>query len=126
MFGLAISINANKGVQIRPIPIFWISAVGVLGVAFVTWELKHNRARKTLLPATFGHLQTMVDLIDEWHDKMYWGDKSGADCGIGHAGTSNNQNGVKGIDTSKTYGGQACCICHPLESGYFESLSYVY
>ncbi|THU98981.1 hypothetical protein K435DRAFT_856085 [Dendrothele bispora CBS 962.96] len=113
MFGLAISINANKGVQIRPVPIFWISVVGVLGVAFVTWELKHNPARKILLPATFGHLQTMVDLIDEWHDEMYWGDKS--EAGFGHAGTSENQNSVKKIDTSKEYGGQACRICHPLQ-----------
>ena len=49
-------------------------------------------------PSTFGHLQTLVDLIDEWpgkDDRMFWGDKGplgrtaaeGGQIEIRHAGT---------------------------------------
>ncbi|THU79289.1 hypothetical protein K435DRAFT_698128, partial [Dendrothele bispora CBS 962.96] len=111
MFGLAVNISANKGLQVRPVPIFWVSAVGVLGAAFITWQLKIKI--NTYLPATFGHLQTMVDLIDEWDEKIYWGDKS-IGYKQGHAGTS-TQNApyrVVEIFKSKSYGGQDCTICH--------------
>ncbi|THU98980.1 hypothetical protein K435DRAFT_795264 [Dendrothele bispora CBS 962.96] len=68
MFGLEVNISANKGLQVRPVPIFWVSAVlGVPGAAFITWQLKIKI--NTYLPTTFGHLQTMVDLIDEWGEK---------------------------------------------------------
>lgn len=39
-------------------------------------------------PATYGHIQTLADLIDDWSETIYWGDKgviSGLD--IRHAGT---------------------------------------
>ena len=38
------------------------------------------------LPATFGHLQTLADLIDEWDNRMFWGHK--ADGNPNYAGTS--------------------------------------
>jgi len=34
-------------------------------------------------PATYGHLPTLVNLVDEWCETMFWGHK-----GNGHAGTS--------------------------------------
>lgn len=37
-------------------------------------------------PATYGHLQTLADLIDEWHPTLYWGDKTAN--AINYAGTS--------------------------------------
>lgn len=40
------------------------------------------------LPATYGHLQTLTNLVDEWHKVMFWGHKSEAENGICHAGTS--------------------------------------
>ncbi|KAL9620129.1 MAG: hypothetical protein Q9160_005335 [Pyrenula sp. 1 TL-2023] len=49
-------------------------------------------------PATWGHLQTLIDLIDDWGDRegegrLFWGDKGdgGRRDGIRHAGTSSNQ-----------------------------------
>lgn len=37
-------------------------------------------------PATYGHIQTLADLVDEWSPTRYWGHKSGdpLEC---HAGT---------------------------------------
>ena len=42
-------------------------------------------------PATFGHVQTLVDLVDEWYLLMFWGDKGLREEGdeIRHAGTAN-------------------------------------
>ena len=37
-------------------------------------------------PATYGHLQSLADLIDEWHPTIYWGHKVDGD--ICRAGTS--------------------------------------
>ncbi|KAK7454105.1 hypothetical protein VKT23_011617 [Stygiomarasmius scandens] len=109
LFGLAANISADRGLQIRPVPVFWVTAAGVLGASYITYFLK--RKIKTPLPTTFGHLQTMVDLVDEWHERMYWGDKSiGYQCG--HAGTSNTKYRVVGIIQSKSYGGQKCIFCH--------------
>jgi hypothetical protein len=41
-------------------------------------------------PATFGHNQTLMDLVDEWHLLLVWGDKgvSGEGEEIRHAGTA--------------------------------------
>ncbi|THU98979.1 hypothetical protein K435DRAFT_856083 [Dendrothele bispora CBS 962.96] len=108
-FGLAVGISADKGLQILPVPIFWVSVAGVAGAIYMTCYLKMKI--KTSLPATFGHLQTMVDLIDEWHEKMYWGDKS-IGYQQGHAGTSGSPYCVVKIMESKTYGGQDCAVCH--------------
>ena len=56
-------------------------------------------------PATFGHLQTLVDLIDVWPEKgevMYWGDK-GVDGreGVRRAGTATVR--LEGVDLDKEY-----------------------
>lgn len=41
-------------------------------------------------PATFGHVQTLVDLVDELSLLMFWGDKGLMEEGdeIKHAGTA--------------------------------------
>ncbi|KAJ7742561.1 hypothetical protein B0H16DRAFT_1562979 [Mycena metata] len=41
---------------------------------------------RTFQPATFGHIQTSVNAIDDWSEVMYWGHKVGGD--VCHAGTS--------------------------------------
>lgn len=38
-------------------------------------------------PAAFGHIQTLVDAIDVWAPKMYWGYKA-SNKSAGHAGAS--------------------------------------
>ena len=40
-------------------------------------------------PVAYGHVQTIIDLIDSWHEEMHWGHKSEDDESVCHAGTSN-------------------------------------
>ncbi|KAK3174149.1 hypothetical protein OEA41_001393 [Lepraria neglecta] len=51
-------------------------------------------AMTNVVPAAWGHLQTLADLIDDWGDgqveKLYWGDKGQNSDGTRHAGTSND------------------------------------
>jgi hypothetical protein len=57
-------------------------------------------------PATYGHLQTLVDLVDEWpffDGKLYWGHKGVGRDGIGHAGTASI--GLKAVKHSISYMG---------------------
>ncbi|KAL3478494.1 hypothetical protein BJX99DRAFT_104630 [Aspergillus californicus] len=70
------------------------AVLAVLVAAFATY-LAFKRS-KGYQPAAMGHLQTLVDLIDDWKadqdGRMWWGDKtSGGDLGTGlarHAGTA--------------------------------------
>ncbi|KAL5503924.1 hypothetical protein ACEPAH_7996 [Sanghuangporus vaninii] len=82
LFGLAVGVNADAGFQIRPVQMLYVSLAETACASHLTLGGKLNRPQ-TSQPSTYGHLQTLVDLIDEWHEKMYWGHK-----GPGHAGTS--------------------------------------
>ncbi|KAJ7700394.1 hypothetical protein B0H17DRAFT_1195797 [Mycena rosella] len=37
-------------------------------------------------PAVYGHIQTLVNVVDDWSPVMYWGHKTGRE--VCHAGTS--------------------------------------
>ena len=75
------------------------------------------------LPATFGHLQTMADLIDDWDDRMFWGHKE--DGMPNYAGTS-----AKRLDMPKRgelYGGVAGISRETLAQGIsMENLAAAY
>ncbi|KAI5119841.1 hypothetical protein M0805_008407 [Coniferiporia weirii] len=86
LFGLAVSVDAKSGVRICPVQILYVSILGTVGVVAVTVSGRHMPY--TRQPSTYGHLQTLVNLVDEWHRKMYWGHKEVSCTGIGHAGTS--------------------------------------
>lgn len=66
-------------------------AIGVIALALLATCLAiyHPRGR---MPSTFGHLQTLVDLIDNWGDgdvrMLFWGDKGEQEDGTRYAGTS--------------------------------------
>ena len=76
----------NVGIQVllRPIQIFYLTlctAILALIATFICFRRPEGPQ-----PATYGHLQTLADLIDEWSPHMYWGHKAvGNVC---HAGTS--------------------------------------
>lgn len=87
VYGLAMFISYS-GLMMYPPQIVYLTILWWILLCFVT----HVRVRKPKgpLPATYGHLKTLADLVDEWSDKMYWGhkgDEVGADE-ICHAGTS--------------------------------------
>jgi hypothetical protein len=60
-------------------------------------------------PSTWGNLQTLVDLIDDWDtDKdgeFWWGDKGVRPGGIRHAGTSKTRDHLGAIDMNAFYSG---------------------
>lgn len=88
VYGLAMSPQSEYGLIFRAVDIFYlaigVAALATFGTAIVLWPPKGPQ------PATFGHIQRLVHLIDEWPEKgesVYWGHKSIVD-GFGHAGTS--------------------------------------
>jgi hypothetical protein len=88
LYGLIFMVDLNAGLVFLPPQIFYLTAgaavLAVFSSIITFWRYKGPQ------PATFGHLQSLVDLIDEWpeaKDRVYWGDK-GDKAGVAHAGTS--------------------------------------
>lgn len=73
LFGLSINNDFKLGVNMYPPQIFYFTAFALMVAVFATYV--SARRPVGMLPATFGHLQTMADLIDEWEDRMFWGHK---------------------------------------------------
>jgi hypothetical protein len=89
LFGNAISYAYNWGVFLRPPPLLYLSMGSFLLSAFVTYVCFRRPGGEQ--PATFGHIQTLVNLVDVWHLELFWGDKGAARDGpegIRHAGTA--------------------------------------
>lgn len=90
VFGLSIQLYGNYGLFIRPVQIFYLALLMALLATFVTY-LSFKRP-KGPQPATYGHFQTLMDLIDENvsnKDRMFWGHKYiDEDTQAAHAGVS--------------------------------------
>ncbi|KAH8698632.1 hypothetical protein BGW36DRAFT_426327 [Talaromyces proteolyticus] len=60
-------------------------------------------------PATYGHIQTIADLIDDWtlneNGRFWWGDK-GCTEGVRHAGMSSKKTGLGQIQMNTPYAGE--------------------
>ncbi|KUJ12849.1 uncharacterized protein LY89DRAFT_737754 [Mollisia scopiformis] len=58
-------------------------------------------------PATYGHFQTLVDLIDDWSvdekGLFWWGDKGVGFDGIRHVGTSSSRQDIGKIQMDAVY-----------------------
>jgi hypothetical protein len=72
-----VGVGGNASILFNPVPLFVLAgASGLLLVfaVYLTW-----RRPKGPQPATFGHLQTLVDLIDDWgmgnQGRLWWGAK---------------------------------------------------
>ncbi|KAI5119839.1 hypothetical protein M0805_008405 [Coniferiporia weirii] len=97
LFGLAVSVDAKSGFQVCPVQILYVTVFGTAGVILIT-AVGRFRPR-TNQPSTYGHLQTLTNLVDEWHGRMFWGHKGvsiatgigdedvSLNTRIGHAGT---------------------------------------
>lgn len=77
VYGLAVSPYFSTGVLMRVPQIYYLSIGACALASFVSlcvfWRPSGPQ------PATFGHIQTLVNLIDEWprnEQKMYWGRKT--------------------------------------------------
>jgi hypothetical protein len=87
LFGLSINNDFILGVNMYPPQIFYFTGFALMVAIFATYV----SLRRPLgpMPATFGHLQTMADLIDEWDNRMFWGHKEDGYGGApNYAGTS--------------------------------------
>lgn len=94
LFGFAMTVDYGQGVLMRPPQIVYLTVAWLLFVVFLAAVTMKRPAG--CLPTAYGHLQTMVDVADEWNERMYWGDKgllADGDTGAGmrHAGTSSEQ-----------------------------------
>lgn len=87
-----------------------IYAVLAIVVAAMATFLALRRPRGCQ-PATMGHLQTLVDLVDDWKtgegSRMWWGDKTQLETDeVRHAGTSCDNSLLLPIDRNAKYAGR--------------------
>ena len=103
LYGLGFFVS-RAGLSFNPLPLFALS--GLMTILAVTSFISARSKPRGPLPSTFGHLQTLVDLIDNWGDgtgrRLWWGDKGIAfeDCWgleIRRVGTSASKHGVSKI-----------------------------
>ena len=88
LFSLIFFIDISNGLTFGAAQVLYLTAglifVSIFSSVIMFWRYKGPQ------PATFGHLQSLVDMMDEWpeaKDRAYWGDK-GETAGVAKAGTS--------------------------------------
>jgi hypothetical protein len=102
MFGLAINLQFQLGVNMHPPQIFYFSAfslaAAIFGLLLSVWR------PAGYLPAAYGHIQTIADVVDEWADSgaMFWGEKKAGNPG--YTGTSTHR--LRQPNENMWYGGQ--------------------
>ena len=76
LFGQSVNLSYELGVNMYWPPLVWLAAANTVTFLFIL-HLATRRPRGPL-PAAYGHLQTIVDVIDEWPETkcMFWGHKS--------------------------------------------------
>jgi hypothetical protein len=89
LYGMSVNVFTFPGSDVnnlvmRPAQIIYLTVGLCLLCIFVTFLAL--RRPKGPLPATFGHLQTMANIVDEWDDVLFWGHKGKGE--VNHAGTS--------------------------------------
>ncbi|KZP21091.1 hypothetical protein FIBSPDRAFT_931911 [Athelia psychrophila] len=92
LFGLAMNARAKADpldsilLTINIVNQIWNLAIALIVVTIGMSFLAFYRPRG-LQPVTFGHIQTLADVIDVWAPRIWWGYKVTNES-IGHAGTS--------------------------------------
>ncbi|KAI5119840.1 hypothetical protein M0805_008406 [Coniferiporia weirii] len=109
LFGLAVSVDINSGFWVFPVQLLYVAILGSVGMTLLTYVGHHKP--HSYQPSTYGHFQTLTNLIDEWHETMYWGHKTTPSVyegnrEIGHAGTSANK--LKSVKLKLEYGSTHC------------------
>ena len=85
-----MAYSYNWGIFLRTPQLLYLTIGSVLLATLVIFvALQRPKGNQ---PATYGHLQTLVDLVDDWHLMMFWGDKGLSGMSqteeVRHAGTS--------------------------------------
>ena len=104
LFGLSLGFGTTDygefELSFNCVPLFAVAGVMAALLGLVAWvEFKRPQGPQ---PAAFGHLQTLVDLIDDWGEgkggKLFWGVKNES-C----VGTSRRKDGIQDIDWDRCY-----------------------
>jgi hypothetical protein len=106
LFGLSVNVSYFLGINMYPSQIFYLTASALVVALLATyWSIRRPAGPQ---PAAYGHLQTLSDLIDDWHHCMYWGQKAAGVPGYtpAYAGTSSDSTRVRDIDMAMEYGGE--------------------
>ena len=86
------------------VPTSCLAAVAIV-LTGITWY-EACRSPRGPQPSTYGHLQTLAELVDEWGggERLYWGDKGVTSGGLlRRAGTSGNSDAVGPIHFDAEY-----------------------
>lgn len=95
LFGSSLSTSNTAGTSAAYMNNRFIFplAVAILILATLATLLARHRPYG-VIPSTWGHIQTLANLIDDWGDgtvdKLYWGDKGLGQNGTRHAGTASD------------------------------------
>lgn len=89
LFGWAVSAAAGYGIWIRGVLVFYLAA-GTVAVAIFTTLVARSRPVGPQ-PSSYGHVQTLADLVDEWSIRLFWGHKKDRSGAAAHAGTSSRR-----------------------------------
>lgn len=87
LYGLGNTCYAGEHPIMRPAQLMWMTLTFLVLAVFGTSIARYRRTGPQ--PVTYGHLQTVIDLVDDWHEELHWGHKSEDSNGVCHAGTSN-------------------------------------
>lgn len=106
LFGSSIQVDYAQGVLMRVPQVTYLTVAWAIVLVFVTVVTFYKP--KGYLPATYGHLQTMLDIADDLGpEPMYWKDKGEIDL----------HQGVPGIEWSNVIGGSYSQVRHAGTSG---------
>jgi hypothetical protein len=97
MFGLAF--NTNLLVMSNLIPLCVLAIIMLLLALFSEYQVR--RRPKGPQPCTFGNIAKLAGLVDEWHPRIFWGDKGMVDFRIRKAGTAGQR--LADLDMSLLY-----------------------
>ena len=85
-------------------PLFFLA--GVLALILIDLSFLALRCPTGPQPVTFGHIQTLANLIDDWGDDirkpLYWGEKRSEEL-VGVVGTTPFRDRVRELDLSREY-----------------------
>ncbi|KAK3615821.1 hypothetical protein LTR56_026364 [Elasticomyces elasticus] len=95
LFGSSLSTSNTAGTSAAYMNNHFIFALGVAILILATFATLLSRHRPSgVIPSTWGHIQTLANLVDDWGDgtagKLYWGDKGLNEDGTRHAGTASD------------------------------------
>lgn len=106
MYGMAMFVNYGGGIFMLAPQLVYLCILWLLFLVFLYFITRKRPVG--YLPATYGHIKSMMEIVDEWHPRMFWGDKGVNEHGIRHAGTSDHR--LLPLQANALYTGLGPCV----------------